>query len=78
MLHGFPTFHRLGERLELIVDEARRLDADVVLLQEVPWTPAMGGVAEALAARLAMNHVYLRANGNRGAILFEEGEAILS
>jgi endonuclease/exonuclease/phosphatase family metal-dependent hydrolase len=78
MLHEFPGLTHLEERIDLIVRELRRLDADVVLLQEVPWTPATGSVAAELARRTDMNYVYRRANGNRRGILFEEGEAILA
>jgi len=78
MLHGFPRFSHLDERLAVIASEIERLDADIVCLQEVPWVPPMGGAAGYLAQRTGMNHVYVRANGNRRAILFEEGEAILS
>jgi endonuclease/exonuclease/phosphatase family metal-dependent hydrolase len=56
----------------------KKLDPDIVLLQEVPWTIKTGNVARYIATQLAMNHVYIRANGNRWAIGFEEGEAILS
>jgi len=78
MLHGFPRFSHLGERLAVIAGEIKRLDADIVCLQEVPWAPTIGSTASYLAERTGLNHVYLRANGNRWAILFEEGEAILS
>lgn len=78
MLHGFPGFPHLDARIDLIAAEVARLDADIVLLQEVPWTARTGSVADELAARLGMNHLYLRANANRRAILFEEGEVILS
>jgi endonuclease/exonuclease/phosphatase family metal-dependent hydrolase len=78
VLHDFPRFEHLSERMDLIAKEIRRLDPDVVGLQEVPWTVGLGNAAEWLAVRTGMNHVYLRANGNRWAILFEEGEAILS
>ncbi len=78
MLHGFPRFDGLQDRLELIAQEIRRHDPDIVCLQEVPWTPRLGTAAQHLAQRMGLNHVYLRANGNRWAILFEEGEAILS
>lgn len=78
MLHGFPDFQDLELRLELIATEIDRLQADVVLLQEVPWTLRTGEAAQVLARRLGMNYAYLRANGGRGTILFEEGEAILS
>jgi endonuclease/exonuclease/phosphatase family metal-dependent hydrolase len=78
MLHGFPRFERLRERLDLIAGEIRRQDPDIVCLQEVPWTPHLGNAAHYLAERTGLNYLYLRANGNRRAILFEEGEAILS
>jgi endonuclease/exonuclease/phosphatase family metal-dependent hydrolase len=40
--------------------------------------PGMGSAARYLARETGLNYLYLRANGNRRAILFEEGEAILS
>lgn len=78
MLHGFPRFQHLQQRLDLIAQEIRRHDADIVCLQEVPWTPHLGGAAQYLGEATGLNHLYLRANGSRWAILFEEGEAILS
>ena len=78
MLHGYPDFENLQLRLDLIAAEIRRLEADVVLLQEAPWTRAMGNSAEYLAGQLGYNYLYYRANGNRRLIFFEEGEAILS
>lgn len=78
VLHGYPRFHRLRARLDLIAAEIRRLDVDVACLQEVPWVPGLGSAARYLARETGLNYLYLRANGNRWAILFEEGEAILS
>jgi endonuclease/exonuclease/phosphatase family metal-dependent hydrolase len=78
MLHGFPQFENLTQRLELIANEIERLDVDIVLLQEVPWTWKTGNGAKHLAEKTGLNYAYQRANGNRWAILFEEGEAILS
>lgn len=78
MLHGFPRFAHLDARIDLIVDEIRRREADVVLLEEVPWTVDTGSVVSELARRTDMEHLFRRANGNRRAILFEEGDAILS
>jgi endonuclease/exonuclease/phosphatase family metal-dependent hydrolase len=78
MLHGFPHFEHLSTRMDLIAAEIRRQDADIVCLQEVPWTWQLGSGVEYLATRVGMNYVYVRANGNRRAILFEEGAAILS
>jgi endonuclease/exonuclease/phosphatase family metal-dependent hydrolase len=78
MLHGFRRFEHLSDRLDLITAEIKKQEADIVCLQEVPWTLRLGNGARLLAERTGMNHVYLRANGSRWAILFEEGEAILS
>jgi endonuclease/exonuclease/phosphatase family metal-dependent hydrolase len=78
MLHGFPEFEFLTDRLEIIAGEITRLNADIVMLQEVPWTLKTGSAAEFLANKTSMNYAYLRANGNRWGIFFEEGEAILS
>ncbi len=78
MLHGHPDFKYLPQRLTLIASEIQRLEPDVVLLQEVPWTLKMGNGAEYLAGLIGMNYAYYRANGNKWAIFFEEGEAILS
>jgi endonuclease/exonuclease/phosphatase family metal-dependent hydrolase len=78
ILHGHPKFENLATRLELAAEEILHLQADIVLLQEVPWTRKLGNGAEYLAQRTSMNYLYLRANGNRWTIFFEEGEAILS
>jgi endonuclease/exonuclease/phosphatase family metal-dependent hydrolase len=78
MLHGFPDFKNLPLRIDLITAEIRRLDADVVLLQEVPWTRTTGNGAQLLAQQLGYNYLYYRAEGNRRLINFETGQAILS
>lgn len=78
MLHGFPKFEFLPQRLDLVADEILQYSPDIVCLQEVPWTLKTGLAAKYLAERTGMNYVYYRANGNRWSILFEEGEAILS
>ena len=78
VLHGFPRFEHLGPRLDMIADEMRRQEVDLACLQEVPWTLRLGSAADYLARETGMNYLYLRANGNRWAILFEEGAAILS
>jgi endonuclease/exonuclease/phosphatase family metal-dependent hydrolase len=76
LLHGFPRFEHLDRRLELIVDAIRHHDPDLVCLQEAPWH--WGSAARDLAEQTDLNYLYLRANGNRWTLLFEEGEAILS
>lgn len=78
MLHGYPDFTYLQPRLDLIAEAILRSKADIVLLQEVPWTRKLRSGAKILGQRTGMHYVYLRANGNRWTIFFEEGEAILS
>lgn len=78
ILHGFPHFQDLPDRLDLIAQELRRLDADVVLLNEVPWTLKTGSAAVFLARKLGYNYLYYRNSGNKWLIFFEEGETILS
>lgn len=78
ILHDFPRFAYLPQRLDLIAAEIRRLDADIVLLQEAPWTWRVGSSAAYLGRATGLNYGFLRANGSRWALLFEEGEAILS
>lgn len=78
VLHGYRSSGNRMRRLDLIAEEVQRLQPDVIALQEVPWSLRLGNGAEYLARRLGLNHAYLRANGNRQAILFEEGVAILS
>ena len=78
VLHGYPKFEHLSRRLDLITREIRRQDADIVCLQEVPWTRQLGSGAEYLSQRAGLNYLYLRANGNRRTIFFEEGVVILS
>jgi len=78
VLHDFPRFAYLPQRLDLIAAEIRRLDADIVLLQEVPWTWRVGSSAAYLGRATGLNDGFVRANGSRWALLFEEGEAILS
>jgi endonuclease/exonuclease/phosphatase family metal-dependent hydrolase len=78
LLHDHPDFEYLEPRLDLVAAEIQRLEAEVVCLQEAPWRPGMGYAAARLARAAGMNYAYLRANGNRWAIRFEEGLAILS
>ena len=71
VLHGFPNFEQLGERLELTAAEILRQDANLVLLQEVPWTRRVGDGAKNLAQQVGFNYLYLRAQGNHWAIFFD-------
>lgn len=78
VLHDFPRFQSLARRLDLIADEIIGQDADLVLLQEVPWTPGVGDGTQHIAEKVGFNYLYLRAQGNRWAILFDDGVAVLS
>jgi endonuclease/exonuclease/phosphatase family metal-dependent hydrolase len=78
MLHGYPDFEHLSERLDLIAEQVKIISPEFVTLQEVPWTRTTRSAARYLAEETGMNYVYLPANGNRWTIFFEEGVAILS
>lgn len=96
LLHGAPVVGMptargsLRARLEWTADVLTAEDPDVVLLQEASVTPRHENTAAMLAARLRMDHVWVRANPAplwRGAsvggrllrrLAFEEGPAVLS
>lgn len=78
VFHGYPEYKGLPLRLNMIAEEIRRQKADIVALQEVPWTRELDNGARNLADAVGMNYLYLRANGNRRLIGFEEGVVILS
>jgi endonuclease/exonuclease/phosphatase family metal-dependent hydrolase len=78
VLHDLPRFKHLSRRLDLVADAIRQEGVDIALLQEVPWNRRVGNGADYVAGRLGYNYLYVRANGNRHTIFFEEGEAILS
>ncbi len=75
--HDWPQHRRLHDRLEAFAQLVENEDADIVLLQEVARTSDLHA-DEWLAERLCMAHVYVRANGHKDGIGFEEGLAILS
>jgi endonuclease/exonuclease/phosphatase family metal-dependent hydrolase len=77
-LHGYPDFDRQNERFKETVAEFKRLDADILVLQETWFVSQHGSMAERLAEELRFNYVYARANGSFRHIGFEEGSAILS
>ncbi len=75
--HDWPRHRRAVERLERFAQLVEDQGADLLLLQEV-WRTRHLRVDAWLAERLGMHMVYLRANGHRAAIGFEEGVAVLS
>jgi len=95
LFHGGPASgllgdaHDLDRRLDIVVEELRNLDADVVALQEASAGRHRGNVAERLAHRLGFHHAYAAANprifGSDGVsrivarlLSFSEGPAIVS
>lgn len=78
LYHGYPRFKNVRGRLDLVAQQLREVGPDFVLLQEVPWRSDVGWAAEYLGERTGLNFVYVRGNGNRHSIRFEEGLAILS
>lgn len=75
--HDWPRHRRGFERLERFVQLVEARQADVLLLQEV-WRTRSFCALDWLSERLGWHAVYLRANGHRTAIGFEEGVAVLS
>ena len=95
LFHGGPwsgllgDAHDLDRRLDIVMEELRTLDADVVALQEASAGRHRGSVAERLANGLGFHHVYAPANprmfGSDGVsrfvarlLNFREGPAIVS
>ena len=79
----------LDRRLEMVVEELRGLDPDIIGLQEASEGRQRGNVAARLAAQLGFHHVYMAANprpftsdrANRviaSLLNFSEGPAIVS
>ncbi len=75
--HDWPRHRRLPERLEAFAQLVEAVDADVLLLQEVARTPMLRSDLW-LADRLRLDMAFARANGDLGAVGFEEGPAVLS
>lgn len=75
--HDWPRYRWLPDRLEAFASLVEESGAQVVLLQEVLRTTDFR-TDTWLADRLGMAYAYARANGNAGAIGFEEGSAVLS
>jgi endonuclease/exonuclease/phosphatase family metal-dependent hydrolase len=89
LLHGGMTLRRgdgmrLEERLAMTVDGLRRLDADVIGLQEASAGASRGDVAARVAAALGDDHVRAPAGYRwigrlaRWATGFDEGPAIVT
>jgi endonuclease/exonuclease/phosphatase family metal-dependent hydrolase len=78
VLHDYPRFGDQELRTARLAAALRALAPDVVLLQEAWSTPAHGNLAARLASELGMDSTYVRANGSRHLIGFEEGLAALS
>jgi endonuclease/exonuclease/phosphatase family metal-dependent hydrolase len=75
--HDWPLRRKLPDRLETFAQLVESEGADVVLLQEVMRSPGIC-VDVWLADRLGMAYAYTPANGDEGAIGFEEGLAVFS
>ncbi len=78
ILHDYPSLAFLPQRLDLVAAEIKRWDIDIALLQEVPNSRLHGDSVAYLAQQTGLNYAYLRANGNRRLVGFEEGVVILS
>jgi endonuclease/exonuclease/phosphatase family metal-dependent hydrolase len=76
--HGYPSLASHENRYAETRDEIRRLDADLIVLQEVWNTQEHRNLARRLSDELGYQFAYARANGSIDRIGFEEGSAVLS
>jgi endonuclease/exonuclease/phosphatase family metal-dependent hydrolase len=76
--HDYPAYSSQAERLQAAIAALRDLSPDLLCLQEASRTPIVPNTASALADGLEMAGAYVRSNGNRTLIRFEEGEAVLA
>jgi len=78
LLHDFPKFHKVHERYSRIADEIRRLDLDVVGLQESAWISEIGLVPEKIAQQLGYHFVHFELETSASLLGFKNGVAIIS
>lgn len=76
--HDFPNEKFLNERTTLLTLRLKENEADIICLQEAPWTRELNYAAAHIADVLGFNYAFVRANGNKSLLYFEEGVAILS
>jgi endonuclease/exonuclease/phosphatase family metal-dependent hydrolase len=78
LLHDFPKFHKVHGRYSRIAAEIRRLDLDVVGLQESAWITRIGLVPEKIAQLLGYHFVHFELETTASLLGFKNGIAIIS
>ena len=78
LLHDWPYYMRIADRLEIAAQGFERENIDVLGIQEVSVTPGTGNSLETLALRLGYYYVYARLEGSFDLIKFEDGNGVLS
>lgn len=78
LLHDFPKFYKLHERYSRVAEEIRRLDLDIVGLQESAWITQVGLVPEKIAQRLGYRFAHFKLETTASLLGFENGIAIIS
>jgi len=78
LLHDWPYFMRIGERLEIDAQGIKKNHIDVLGVQEVSVTTVIGNSIEDLALRLGYYYLYAHLEGSFDLIKFEDGNGVLS
>ena len=78
LLHDWPYYMRIADRLEIAAQGFQRDNIDVLGIQEASVTPEIGNSLEALALRLGYYYVYAHLEGSFDLIRFEDGNGVLS
>lgn len=78
LLHDFPKYHKVQQRLERVAEEIRRLDLDIVGFQESANITRVGHVPEKIAALLGYHYAYFRLEYAGFFFGFENGISIVS
>lgn len=78
LLHDWPYYMRIADRLEIAVQGFKRENIDVLGIQEASVTPEVGNALETLALHLGYYYVYAHLEGSFDLIKFENGNGVLS
>jgi endonuclease/exonuclease/phosphatase family metal-dependent hydrolase len=78
LLHDWPYYMRIADRLEIAAQGFKRENIDVLGIQEASVTPGIGNSLETLTLRLGYYYVYAHLEGSFDLIKFENGNGVLS
>jgi endonuclease/exonuclease/phosphatase family metal-dependent hydrolase len=78
LLHDWPFFMRIAERLDIVARGIETEHVDVLGIQEVSVTEDIGNSLEDLALDVGYYYVYAHLEGSFDLIRFEDGNGVLS